>query len=208
MACGNAFQALVDPPHDGNNLSCDGGDERTDGSDDNTIVNVCPRDSGMLASQELPHVLLPALGNIQDRLEHLHNMGMAIGHANRTNTELIEAVLDKASDNNNECFDALNSKMESLLQKMDATWTENTALYEAYRAGREETVMLKATVDTLTTKLDEHIAISTPPSPETVTTSTAMEEMTMQLSHMQNHIQHILDAVRNPRGKRKQRTTG
>jgi hypothetical protein len=27
-ASGNAFQALVDPPHDGNNLSFDGGDER------------------------------------------------------------------------------------------------------------------------------------------------------------------------------------
>jgi hypothetical protein len=32
----------VDPPHDGNHLSFDGGDERTDGSDDNTIVNMYP----------------------------------------------------------------------------------------------------------------------------------------------------------------------
>jgi hypothetical protein len=49
-ASGNAFQALVDPPHDGNNLSFDGGDERTDGGDDNTIVIVNPRDSGPPAS--------------------------------------------------------------------------------------------------------------------------------------------------------------
>jgi hypothetical protein len=40
------FQALVDPPDDGNNLSFDGGDERTNGSDDNTVVNVHPRNSG------------------------------------------------------------------------------------------------------------------------------------------------------------------
>jgi uncharacterized protein (DUF983 family) len=39
-ASGNVFQALVDPPYDGNNLSFDGGDERTAGSDDNTIVIV------------------------------------------------------------------------------------------------------------------------------------------------------------------------
>jgi hypothetical protein len=39
------LQALVNPPHDGNNLSFDGGDERTDGSDDNTVVIANPRDS-------------------------------------------------------------------------------------------------------------------------------------------------------------------
>jgi hypothetical protein len=42
MASGNAFRALVDPPHDGNHLCFHGGDETTDGSDDNTIVNVYP----------------------------------------------------------------------------------------------------------------------------------------------------------------------
>jgi hypothetical protein len=102
----------------------------------------------------------------------------------------------------------IESKMESLLQKMDATWTENTALCEAYHASREEIAMLKAAVDTLTKKPDENIAISAPPSPETVTTSTAMEEMMMQLSHIQNNIQDVLDAVCNPPGKRKQYTSG
>jgi hypothetical protein len=79
---------------------------------------------------------------------------------------------------------------------------------EAYRASREETAALKAAVDTLTKKLDETIAISAPPSPETATSPTAMEEMTMQLSYVQHDIQDVLDAVRNPPGKRKRRTSG
>jgi hypothetical protein len=90
-----------------------------------------------------------------------------------------------------------------LQQQIDVAWTENTALHEAYHASREETVVLKAAVDSLMKKLNENIAISTPPSPETITTSTTMEEMTMQLSHVQNDIQDILDAVRNPPSKRK-----
>jgi hypothetical protein len=100
-------------------------------------------------------------------------------------------------------IDALYSKMDNLLQKMDMTWTKNTVLREAYHTSREETAMLKAAVDSLTKKLDKHTTISTPPSPGTATTSTAMEEMTMQLSHVQNDIQDILAAVRNRPGKRK-----
>jgi hypothetical protein len=90
---------------------------------------------------------------------------------------------------------------------MDVTWTENTALCEAYRASREETAALKAAVDTLTKKLDEKIATTAPPSPETATSSLAMEEMTMQLSHVEHDIQDVLDAVRNPPGKRRGRTS-
>jgi 3-methyladenine DNA glycosylase/8-oxoguanine DNA glycosylase len=97
--------------------------------------------------------------------------------------------------------------MDNLLQKMDAAWTANTALREAYRASREETAALKAAVDTLTKKLDENIAIAAPPSPETATSSTTMEEMMIQLSHVQNDIQDVLDAVRNPPGKRKRCTS-
>jgi hypothetical protein len=46
---------------------------------------------------------------------------------------------------------------------MDIAWTENTALREDYHTSREETVVLKAAVDTLTKKLDDSITISTPP---------------------------------------------
>jgi 3-methyladenine DNA glycosylase/8-oxoguanine DNA glycosylase len=105
-------------------------------------------------------------------------------------------------------YNNLNSKIDSLLQKMDTAWTENTTLHEAYYASREETVALKAAVDTLTKKLDKNTARTVPTSPETATSPTAMEEMTMQLSHIQDDIQDITDAVRNPPGKRKRRTSG
>jgi hypothetical protein len=81
-------------------------------------------------------------------------------------------------------------------------------LCEAYHTSREETAQLNAAMDTLTKKLNENIAISTPPSPDTMTTSSVMEEIMMQLSHIQNDIQDVLDVVRNPPGKRKQRTSG
>jgi hypothetical protein len=51
----------------------------------------------------------------------------------------------------------------------------------------------------------ERIVIPAPPPPDPVTSPSAMEEMTMQLSHVQHDIQDILDAVRNPPGKRKRR---
>jgi predicted nuclease with TOPRIM domain len=106
-----------------------------------------------------------------------------------------------------ERFTVIESKMDTLLQKMDVTWTENTALREAYHASRQETAGLKAAVDTLTKKLDDTIAISTPPSLEKATSPTAMEEMTMQLSHVEHDLQDVLDAVRNPPGKRKRHTS-
>lgn len=98
--------------------------------------------------------------------------------------------------------------MDNLLHKIDtAAWTENTALHESYYALREETVMLKAAMDTLTKQLDDNITMSTPPTLETMITSTAMEEMMMQLSHVQNDIQDILEAMCNPPGKGKQCTS-
>jgi predicted nuclease with TOPRIM domain len=106
-----------------------------------------------------------------------------------------------------DCFAVLESKIDNLLQKMDMTWTENTALCEAYRTSREETAMLKAAMDTLMKKLKENIAISTPPSLETITTPSIVEEMIMQLSYVQHNIQDILDTVHNPPSKRKQCTS-
>jgi hypothetical protein len=90
---------------------------------------------------------------------------------------------------------------------MDAVWTENTALRKAYRISREETAALKAAVDTLIKKLDKNISMSMPPSLETATSSNAMEEMMMQLSHIQHDIQDVLDTVCNPPSKRKQHTS-
>jgi hypothetical protein len=67
--------------------------------------------------------------------------------------------------------------------------------------------ILKVAVDTLMKTLDENITITTPPAPDTATSSTMMEEMTMQLSQVQDDIQDVLDAVRNPPAKRKRRTS-
>jgi hypothetical protein len=103
--------------------------------------------------------------------------------------------------------DMLNSKIDTLLQKMDAAWTENTALCEAYHASREETAALKAAVDTLTKGINKNITILAPPSPDLTASSTTMEEMTMQLLVIQHDIQDVLEAVQNPPGKRKRYTS-
>jgi hypothetical protein len=103
--------------------------------------------------------------------------------------------------------DNVYNSVDNLLQKMDAPWTENTALREAFRASREETAAHKAAVDTLTKRIDETITTTMPPSPDTMTSSTTMEEMTMQLSVVQHDIQDVLEAVRNPPGKGKRCTS-
>jgi methyl-accepting chemotaxis protein len=222
-ASGNAFQALVDPPNDGTHFSFDGGDDRTDGSDDNTVVIANPRDSGPPASQQLQKDI--------ETLEHLSGTAMALEafqtailgladnddkqelymrELNRKLVVISEGETNAHDDDRtrtDDHFATIEIKMDILLQKMDAAWTENIALREAYHASREETAALKAAVNTLTKKLDENIATTAPPSPETATSSSAMEEMTMQLSHVQHDIQDVLDAIRNPPGKRKRCTS-
>jgi hypothetical protein len=82
---------------------------------------------------------------------------------------------------------------------------EEVALRKAYRQSTAEIAALKATVDTLTKQLDEHIVFPALPLPDLATSPSAMEEMTMQLSHIQHDIQDVLAAIRNPPGKRKRR---
>jgi hypothetical protein len=180
----------VDPPHDGNNLSFYAGDERTDGSDDNTVVNIHLHESGLPASQQLPQMqylqlFIPILkqcllelqenatdyfkdmaGNYKNIVQYhmkvakqLLTIGKTIGH----NTENMAVMLNNASNHNNHHFDVLNGKMNSLLQKLEAAWTENTTLHEAYCTSREETALFKATMDTLMKNIDENITISTAP---------------------------------------------
>jgi hypothetical protein len=69
-ASGNAFQALVDPPNEGIHFSFHGGDDRTDGSGDNTVVIANPRDSGPPAS--------PQLQKDMETLEHLGRTATAL----------------------------------------------------------------------------------------------------------------------------------
>jgi hypothetical protein len=82
---------------------------------------------------------------------------------------------------------------------------EEVALRKAYHQSTAETAALTATVDTFTKQLDEHIVFPALPLPDPMASSTTIEEMTMQLSVVQNDIQEVLAAVRNPPGKRKGR---
>jgi hypothetical protein len=91
------------------------------------------------------------------------------------------------------------------MRKVDKIALEEVALYKAYRQSTMETAALKGTIATLTKQLDEHIIFPALPLPDPAASPSAIEEMTMQLSHIQHNIQDVLDAVRNPPGKRKQR---
>jgi regulator of replication initiation timing len=102
-------------------------------------------------------------------------------------------------------FQAVFDKLDNLTRNVDKMSLEEVALRKAYRQSTAETAALKATVDTLMKQLDEHIVIPAPPLPDPATSPSAMEEMTMQLSHIQHDIQDVLDAVRNPSAKRKRR---
>jgi hypothetical protein len=97
--------------------------------------------------------------------------------------------------------------LEGVLQWMDAVLNDNTELCAAYDASRAETAALKAAVDTRRRIFDEQIATPAPPSSDLTASSTTMEEMTMQLSVIHHDIQDILEAVCNPPGKRKRRTS-
>jgi hypothetical protein len=107
----------------------------------------------------LIHTLDVTQQNEANLTQEIHSMGNKIEY----DAARMEATLGTTSDLNACYLDTLNSKMDSLLQKMDEACTENTGLREAYGASREKTVLLKAAVDTLTKKHDENIAISAPP---------------------------------------------
>jgi regulator of replication initiation timing len=102
-------------------------------------------------------------------------------------------------------FPTVLDKLDNLTRKVHNIALEEVALHKAYSQSIAETAALKATVDTLTKQLDEHIVFPAHPLPDPTASSTTMEEMTMQLSVDQNDIQDVLEAVRKPPGKRKRR---
>jgi hypothetical protein len=119
----------------------------------------------------------------------------------------IQWCLTTFEDNVYNSFHAVFGRLDSLLTKMDTVVNENTVLRVAYDASKQETAALKAAVDTLRRKIDEQIAIPAPPSLDLLASPTTMEEMMMQLSVVQHDLQDVLEAVRNPPGKRKRRTS-
>jgi regulator of replication initiation timing len=104
-------------------------------------------------------------------------------------------------------FQIVLDKLDNLTRKVDKMALEEVALRKAYRQSTTETAALKATVDTLMKQLDEYIVFPGLPLPDPVTSPSAMEEMTMQLAHVQHNIQDVLEAVHNPPGKTKRRTS-
>jgi septation ring formation regulator EzrA len=116
-------------------------------------------------------------------------------------------LLIEMDDRANVRLEPFYNILEGLLQRMDTVLNDNPELRTAYDASRAETAALKAAVDTLTQKFDEQTATPAPPSPDLTASSTTMEEMMMQLSVVQHNIQDVLEAVRNPPGKRKRRTS-
>jgi hypothetical protein len=61
---------------------------------------------------------------------------------------------------------------------------EEVALQKAYCQSTAKTAALKATVDTLMKQLDEYIILLALPLQDLATSPSAMEEITMQLSHI------------------------
>jgi hypothetical protein len=202
---GNAFQALVDLPDNGSDSTFDGRDGIVDGTDDNTVVIANPHDSGLLASKQLQHnewvedniVLLSKQINDSDMMhyknqQHLYNIKERVIGLSESQHQLFE-----------DAFQAVVNKLDNLIRKVDKMALEEVALRKAYSQSTVETAALKATIATLTKQLDKHIVFLALPLPDLVTSPSAIEEMTMQLSHVQHDIQDILEAVRNPPGKRK-----
>jgi hypothetical protein len=145
-ASGNAFQALVDPLNDGNNLSLDGGDRKVDRTDERSAVNMLQYTSAIettaaASPQQTPngdpplHVwhqrLIAAVVNtivhddpIDCRPEnHFQCSAASLCTIEQANIE-IQWHLTTFKDN-------IYNSFNKLLQKMDAVWTENTALHEA-----------------------------------------------------------------------------
>jgi hypothetical protein len=118
---------------------------------------------------------------------------------------LIEQPTGAIGDEMESAFQTVFDKLDNLTRKVDKMALEEVALCKAYRQSTAKTAALKATVDTLTKQLNEHIVFPAPPLLDPMASSTTMEEMTMQLSVVQNDIQDVLEAVRNPPGKRKRR---
>jgi hypothetical protein len=217
---GNAFQALVD-------LSEDGRDGNVDESDGFSAGNMLQRAPSAASEAPPPppryttdygespvrkwrtelvnegvraYVFGAEIDSSAENILQYCTANAAIG----AHLEwLIEERTAAIGDEMESAFQTVLNKLNNLTTKVDKMAVEEVALRKAYRQSTAETAALKATVDTLTKQLDEHIVFPALPLPDPATSSSAMEEMTMQLSHVQHNIHDVLDAVRNPPGKRK-----
>jgi hypothetical protein len=145
----------VDPPNDGNHLSFDGGDGKTNGSDDNSVVNIPQHISAAAASPE----------QLLDNAAQLVQMTNLYTMVRTSMRDYVQKTLDdmynlliKMNDHAIAYLKPFYNILEGALQWMDEVLTDNTTLHVAYNACRAETVALKATMDTLTWTFNEQIA--------------------------------------------------
>jgi regulator of replication initiation timing len=226
---GNAFQALVDLPEDESNSTFDGSDGKVDESDGISAGNTLQHAPSAASEAPPPpprytddygespvrkwctelvndgvraHVFGAEIDCSAENILQCCAANAAIG----AHLEwLIEQRTGAIGDEMESAFQTLFDKLDNLTKKVDKMALEEVALRKAYRQSTAETAALKATVDTVTKQLDEHIVFPALPLPDHATSPSAMEEMTMQLSHVQHDIQDVLAAVRNTPGKRKRR---
>jgi cell division protein FtsB len=226
---GNTFQALVDLPEDGSNSTFDGRDEKVDESDGFSTGNMLQRAPSAASEAPSPpprHTTDHGESPVRKWRQQLVNDGVyayVLGAeidcsaenilqyytANAAKGAHVEWLIEQRTavigDDMESTFQTVFDKLDNLTRKVDKMALEEVALHKAYRQSTAETAALKATVDTLTKQLDEYIIFPALPLPDPATSPSAMEEMTMQLSHVQHDIQDVLAAVRNPPGKRKRR---
>jgi hypothetical protein len=201
---GNAYNSLVDLPDDGNSSIIDGRDGKVDATEDNSAENASQRGSTTAPS---PEQLLDSAAQLM-QITNLYTTVVTStrDYVQKTSDDMHDLLIEM-DDCANARLEPFYNMLEGLLQRTDTVLNDNTELRIAYDASRAETAALKAAVDTLTKTFDEQTATPAPLLPNLTASSTTMEEMTMQLSVIQHDIQDVLEAVRNPRGKRKRRTS-
>jgi regulator of replication initiation timing len=224
---GNEFQALVDLPEDGSNSTFDGRDGQVDESDGFSAGNTLQRaPSAASEAPPPPHRYTTDYGDSPVRKWGKELLNEAVSAyvfraeidcsaenilqycaANTTVGAHLECLIERRTgaigDEMQSAFLTVFDKLDNLTRKVDKMALEEVALRKAYSQSIAETAALKATVDTLTKQLDKHIVFPALPLLDPMASSSTMEEMTMQLSVVQNDIQDVLEAVRNPPGKRK-----
>ncbi|KAI5815543.1 hypothetical protein BZA77DRAFT_355017 [Pyronema omphalodes] len=229
----NAYNVLADLPHDGSNPTFDERDGIVHEVDGNSAGE--PLQSVVLAGSPVPpastdqqqattsrslymlhremiQFILEEYGACDEgRLDRALQMNhsrisahtlLGVNQNNKETHRRFDTVEEKMYD----ISDHINDRFDAVLAKLNDLHGENPKLRAAYDSTQAETAAPKAAVAALTKKIDEQQqVISAPPSLNLTASSSAMEEMTMQLSVVQHDIQDVLDAVRNPPGKRKRR---
>jgi cobalamin biosynthesis Co2+ chelatase CbiK len=115
----------------------------------------------------------------------------------------VEYCISIIGDEMESTFQTVLNKPENLTKQVDKIALEEVALCKAYCQSTAETAALKATVDTLTKQFNERIVFLALPLLDMATSPSAMEDIMIQLSHVQHDIQDMLAAIHNPPSKRK-----